>query len=501
MIERKVRSIGHGFAVFALIVSVQAVTPACSSRSGVVPAQPGPAPQAQGIPTPTAEPAPEIVPDECSLTPPAGESIATVGLIERVDSSHAPRPTNPSERLFFSQLYETLVRVDCVGRLRPGLASSWRPEPSFVAPADSNARLWIVTLRENARFDDGTPVTAAAVHASWLQNGGRGPSRQYVSRLLSWVDEVDDRTLTIQLNSDRSDAPAALAHPDLAVARRTADSPWPLGTRSSQLEATAVRGNALSELTVRRDTLPPLRFLVAPGDPRDLLDRGVDLLVTRDPATLDYAATLPHLQRVPLAWQRTYVYLTAGRSPSSPSLSEEARQALAADAVRGEARGAQGPFWFETAECPPFPRGGMTPQVPTRRIVYDAADPVARDLAERFVALAGSSGPAATAFLEAVLPDRPRRTVERATGLTGDALTKARGQGTDAGYIAFVDRRPFDSCDAKYTLFLGPFQWATTILPLVDTRQQALVRRGRSGITTDFDGSVLIDDVNDPRSR
>ena len=496
------RPIGRGLAAFTLFVSVQAITWACSSRSGALPASPGPAPQAQGSDTTaSAEPKADGVADECALIPPTGEPIAIVGLPERVDPTHAPRPTTPSERLLFDQLYETLVRVDCMGRLRPGLATSWRPEPRVAVVADSSTRLWIVTLRENARFADGMPVTAAAVHASWLQNGVRGQSGRYVSRLVSWVDELDDRTLAIHLNSNRFDAPAALAHPDLAVARRTADSPWPLGTRSSSIEGTgAVPGSARSDLTVRRENLPPLKFLIAAGDPRDLLDAGADLLITRDPATLDYATTLPDLQRVPLGWQRTYVYLTAGRSPSSPSLSEEARQALAADAVRGEARGAQGPFWFETAECLPFPRGGMAAHVPTPRIVYDAADPVARDLAERFVALAGTSGPAATAFLKAILPDRPRRTVERATGLTGEALTKARGQGTDAGYIAFVDRRPFDPCDAKYTLFLGPFQWATTLLPLVDTRRQALVRRGRSGLTTDFDGSLLIDD-RQPRSR
>lgn len=441
----------------------------------------------------------EAAPDDCALIPPTGEPIATVGLTDRIDSSNAPRPTNRSERLLFNQLYETLVRVDCMGRLHPGLATSWRLEPRFVSPSDSNLRRWIVTLRENVRFTDGTPVTSAAVHASWLQNGLRDQPRHYVSRLLNWVDEVDDRTLAIQLDSDRFDAPAALAHPELAVAKPVADSPWPLGTRSSSLEATGVvRGSVLSELTVRRDTLPPLRFLIAPGDPRDLLDRGVDLLVTRDPSTLDYATALPHFQRVPLAWQRTYVFLTAGRSSSSPSLSEDARRALAADAVRGEARGAQGPFWFETAQCQPVARGGMPPLVPTPRIVYDAADPVARDLAERFVALAAAAGPTGTAFLEAALPDRRGRPF--ATGLTGDALTKARSQGADAGYIAFVDSRPFDPCKEKYTLLGGPFAWALTMLPLVDTRLQAVVRRGRSGLTTDFDGSVLIDDPI-PRSR
>jgi hypothetical protein len=131
--------------------------------------------------------------------------------------------------------------------------------------------------------------------------------------------------------------------------------------------------------------------------------------------------------------------------------------------------------------------------------VYDANDAVARDLAERFVGLVGAASPAATTLLDSLLPDRPRRTFQRATGLTGAELTNARREGTDAGYIVPVESRPLDPCHELDALkesapWVGPW----TILPLVDTRLQAVVRRGRSGLTTDFDGSLLIDD---PRSR
>jgi hypothetical protein len=40
-----------------------------------------------------------------------------------------------------------------------------------------------------------------------------------------------------------------------------------------------------------------------------------------------------------------------------------------------------------------------------------------------------------------------------------------------------------------------------TIVPLVDTRLQAVVRRGRAGITADFDGALLIDGLDAARSR
>ena len=114
----------------------------------------------------------------------------------------------------------------------------------------------------------------------------------------------------------------------------------------------------------------------------------MDLLLTRDPAALDYAATLPHFQSVPLAWQRTYVLLTPRRARSSPTLSEDQRRVLADDAVRGEAQGARGPFWWQALpDCKAAPSPPSSRPSPTTRVVYDASDGAARDLAERLVGL------------------------------------------------------------------------------------------------------------------
>jgi hypothetical protein len=254
-------------------------------------------------------------------------------------------------------------------------------------------------------------------------------------------------------------------------------------------------------ITVTRDNLSSIRFLVAPGDPRDLLDHGVDLLLTRDPAALDYAATLSQFQSVPLAWQRIHVLLTPGRSRSSPSLSADARQALADDAVRGEARGGRGPFWWQMLpDCDVTLSPPRVQSPPTPRIVYDAGDATARDLAERFVGLVRTSGPAATALLDVLLPDRPKRTYQRATGLTGEALALARRLGSDAGYVVSLDSQPVDPCRDLQSLIDGA-RWLDpeTIVPLVETRLQAIVRRGRSGVTAEWDGGLVIAGVNDPR--
>ena len=424
-----------------------------------------------------------------------GEPVATVALAERVDPSHAPRPSNESERLLFRQLYETLLRIDCMGRVGPGLATSWRLDP--------DGRTWIVTLRDDARFADGSPVTSTDVRAGWTPRGSSGELRRDVSRLVESVVPISGRDLAITLRSHRTDVPFALAHSDLAVATLDPGSPWPLGTRASRIAADAdpPRGTAASAVTVTRDNLSPVRFLIAPGDSRDFLDRGVDLLLTRDPMALEYAATLPQFQSVPMAWQRVHVLLTPGRARSAPSLSQEARQALADDAVRGEARGARGPFWWdlltdcEVPAAPPPNRPSFAPG-----IVYDAGDGAARDLAERLVGLARRSTPATTAFLDALLLDRPRRKYDRATGVAGEALTLALRRGNDAGYVLALDSRPVDPCGGLQTL-MDDARWLDpeTIVPLVETRMHAIVRRGRSGVTAEWDGGVVIAGPGGPR--
>ena len=489
-------------AALTIFIVIYAPTLACSARSSTtepVAQQPEGAAGAGTLPSdavvtpePTSTPPvveqvfPETQADECAVVPDSGQPIATVGLTDPVNPANAPRPTNDGEQLLFRQLYETLIRVDCAGRAVPGLAESWR--------LDGDTRTWILTLREGARFSDGSPLTANDVRDSWLRDGGDG-LRLDVARLVQEAAAVSERELAVVLQRHRADAPVALAHQDLAVARRIATSPWPQGTRVGWAVTEERRqGSALSAITLARGDASPIQFLIAQGDPRDLIDRNIDLLLTRDPASLDYAATLPQFQSVPLAWQRTQVLLAPGRPPSSPSLSPEARQALADDAVRGEARGAEGPFWWQAlSDCilPAAPRPSQATLIP--RVVYDARDGAARDLAERLVGLTRTSSPAAQPFLDALLPDRPRRTYQRTAGLAGEALAAARGRGADAAYITSIDSRPLDACRELQTMMeTMPWLDPQSIVPLVDTRLRAIVRRERGGVTADWDGGLLL---------
>jgi hypothetical protein len=499
-----VKALGQAFAAFGFIVCLQAMTWACSTRSPAaasIPDAPAPPPAPPTAPEIVSEPpaaaTPSLAPrtevesdlsavalakeDDCALIASPGEPITVVALGEHVDAENAPRPTNPSERLLFRQLYETLIRVDCSGRPRPGLAASWR--------RDSDDKAWIVTLRNDARFTDGTPVTAADVRASWMDDGGT-ELRPEVSRLAQSIVAITEQSLAITLLRQDTIAPVAFAHPDLAISKPVADSPWPLGTRSRRVAAES----PASAITLVSDDDPPIRFLVAPGDARDLLDQGVDLLLTRDRAALNYATTLPPFQSLPLAWRRTHVLLTPGRARSSPSLSDQARQALAVDAVRGEARGAQGPFWWQSnPDCQVAASPQQSRPAPAPRIVYDAADAAARDLAERVVGLSRASGPAATAFLDALVPDRPKRLFQRATGLTGEELARTVRRGLDAAYVLSVESQPVDACGELAALVdRAPWLDPATVVPLVDTRLHAIVRRGRAGLSVDWDGGIVI---------
>jgi len=460
------------------------MTLACASRTppatGVP--SPQPAPKSPDVPSPSP-PAPIDEPVPLPPVPPpvrgpttAGcaslsqpQSIATVALGEPVNPANAPRPTNDSEQLVFRQIYETLVRVDCSEYVRPGLAAAWR--------RSIDGRTWIVTLRPDARFPDGTPVTAQGVLSLWSRDGVGGDLLPHVNRLVQSIIAVDDETLAILLRSPRVDAPYALAHTDLAVAKPVSGAAWPLGTRSAQV----ISDRASTTITTASGA--SIRFLAPRGDPRDRLDETVDLMITRDRAALDYAATLPQFQSVPLAWQRTQVLLSPGPAPTSPSLSDDARQTLASDAVRGEARGAVGPFWWQglpDCEIAP-PRAPEPGWRSSGRVVYDATDAAARDLAERLVGL-------------------DRRTYQRATGLTGEALALARRRGGDAGYVMSFDSHPLDPCrDLQIVMERTPWLDPGTIVPLVDTRVRVIMRRDRSGIAREWDGGLLLAGADDRR--
>jgi hypothetical protein len=359
-----------------------------------------------------------------------------------VDWARVSTPANDSERLLFRQLFETLVQVDCRGEIRPGIADSWS--------SDSSGRIWTFTLPGPGQVADHPPITAAAVASSWKarESGVRGLG-------IDSVVALDDRTLRVTLRASRDSAPLLFADPLVSVGHRVAVLHDPSGR-------VVVPNN------------PPVDFELSPaGDPRDALDRGVDLVVTRDPAVAEYVASRPEFVTFPLPWSRTYALLQlSGTEPISGTWRTDSLR----DVVQAEARPAQPPFWWNG---PQSCRLDVLMEVtlPTSpRVVYSRTDEIARALAERIVALSGN-------------------TQLRAVGLGDIDFATALRDGGERGYIVFLPRNVAAPCHASAALPVGGW-----LEPLIDTRARAIVRRGAPPLSIDWDGSIKVVDKEE-RSR
>ena len=375
--------------------------------------------------------------DPCGLTVESADRLdtVTVALLEPVSMKNATSPTNDSERLLYRNLFDNLIRLDCQGNARPGLAESWRPETGG----------WVLTLREDAGL---TPRSLPLIDTATAAALG-----------IDSAVALDDRRIRIALRTPvRDSVPRFLADPALALIHGIASD----------------SGSGERSLVIpRRGNLPVLDFRSGfEPDGRDALDHGADLVVTRDPALLDYVARQPEFAAFPLPWSRTYVlWQPPGIQLIGADLQNEAvRASLASEAVLASARAAQPDFWWsDSTGCstnPAAPRARLAPPV----IVYSADDDVARGLAERLVALA-------------------RRSPQlRTVGLPPTQFAAAVRAGADWGYVIALPRQTLMPCRGWADLPSGG-----TIQPLIDTRAHAVVRRGSPPLTVDWDGTVRVD--------
>jgi hypothetical protein len=400
-------------------------------------------------------------------------------------------PADQAERTLVANLYDTLVRIDCVGEPVPGLAGSWRSE-------QGGAR-WVFTLRPDARFWDGASITARDVAAAWsdrsvplpVETGG-------VRARIRSLAVSDDRVLVVDL--ERARPVSFFADPALAVHRRAAGAVWPLGSGpyAVDIRATSSHGALRSVHVVRigsRSVDPPrpeaaqqiptvLHFAVPPSsDLRNALDAGADVVLTSDPAVLEYAAEIPGLTLAPLPWERMYLLLAPGAAAGVPP-PPAALEGIARDAVRTEARPAPdsclaGPVLGAAPANAP-PRGGLQ-----SRILYPQSDEAARGLAERLVALAAS--PLAHAWIAARLPARQRLS---AVALDAAAFAAALLAGQDAGYVLGLTE---PGCGSE--ALAGRAPWlagaaAGAATALIETRAHAIVRDGLAPARVDRFGAL-----------
>ncbi len=323
---------------------------------------------------------------------------------------------------------EPLIRLDCLGAARPGAAESWTP--------DSSRLTWTFVLAPSA-----LGLTAAGAAAEWRTRPEAATTLRYAG--VASVVPLDERRLVVTLDRPADSVPALFADPSLGLV-----------TDSLPRSGTA--------FVTRRP---------ASGDPRDALDAGADILRTGDPVLLEYARTRSELTVHPLPWSRTYVLIIPpGRDEFGsliPADSAGFRAGLARDAVQTEARGAEPPFWWDQpGPCPeppplPPPRG-----VAANSVVHASEDTVARSLAGRVVALS----------------DRPTTATSRLPGrLMGEALR----DGFARAYVVAVPRTALVPCRE-----IAGWPRGATVIPLIDTRMSAIVRRGVPRLTVDFDGGL-----------
>jgi hypothetical protein len=207
---------------------------------------------------------------------------------------------------------------------------------------------------------------------------------------------------------------------------------------------------------------------------RDLVDTGVDLLLTDSPALATYAATRGDVTSMPLGWDRTWVVATPRGSLAIDS-SVAFRSGLARDVVRADARASEGPHWWsDTTGCgTPTVRSALASSG-TSRVVYPRDEPVGRALAERLVAVLGGRATAA--------------------GLAPNTFTSALVSGSELAYVFPLRRMTLDRCQSMHELF-GSAAWLGSrgaITPLIDTRLRAVAKRDRLNLTFTWDSTVAI---------
>jgi hypothetical protein len=418
----------------------------------------------------------------------------TVAVGQATDAAHAPAPRNPAERLIFRQLYETLVRVDCVGTVLAGLAESWT--------AGDDGHAWQFRLRNGAAFSDGSPVTARAILESW---SATPHSAARVSAAFASVTALGERELRVELRAPAVH-PFVFAHPDFAVALRKADGLTPIGTGPFRMDSSNdARGIRLVQRSARAGAPAAVAFRVfSSADPRAALDAGVDVLVTADPAAIAYARALNDYTVTPLPWNRTYAL--AGRVPGGAADTlmgppADALLALARDAAPAGTRVAVPPFWWTDATCrttsdAPPPRAQV--RAGARTIIYPRADAVARGIAERLVALAWPAA-RAPAWLRALLPrDYAAAGAPVAAGVTEPAVLDSLRNGRGLAFIVPLPRSAAAACaaaalgdgSAAFALTSTP-EWRIT--PLLDAHDYLVHRRNVGAITVEADGTLLFD--------
>ena len=344
----------------------------------------------------------------------------TVALTDSVDLAHAPIPSNDSEQLLFRQLFPRLVWVDCEGSVHPDLPFAWQADPA--------RRTWAFTLADSSH-----PASLSDAAARIVSNWQLRQDEIRDLGVLSASVGADGR-LMVSMRDPLDSVPRIFADPAFAITREIQDT-------------------------------GPLKFRAQPhSDPRDLLDGDADLLVTRDPALVEYAGSKSGFTASPLPWSRTYIMLEPAASAPLP-------RSVGGDAVRADARAAEPPFWWEVRPMVCDDSTALPSSAASTRVVYPRGDRIGQGLAERIVALTGSSAEL------------------RATALDPAEFDRALASGAERAYILAVPRQSIAPCRDS-----AGWPRGARLQALIDTRAYAIVRRGSASLRIEWDGTPKLMD-------
>jgi hypothetical protein len=311
------------------------------------------------------------------------------------------------------------IRLDCTGQPSPGSAQAWSP--------DSSGLRWTVVLAESA-------PDASAVVSQWRSDSAAATALALAG--VRWLVPLDVRRIVMELDRPSPGAPGILADGALAVPVDSAG--------------------------------PALTLAPAAGDPRDALEHGAALLRTWDRDLLAYARGKRGFRVVPLPWSRTYaLLLPPGGSLALAAAADSGsfRAGLAGDAVSGEARPPEPPYWWVGApSCGAAPASATVP-ARSGPLLYADGDSIAAALAARLVALSDEAGLTVRAVPAAALD----------SALARDAR----------GAVIGLPLRSLLPCRE-----LGRWPAGSRIVPLVETRESAVVRQGAPPLAVEYDGTL-----------
>lgn len=162
-----------------------------------------------------------------SDTPESPESLLRVGVVS-LDPSDAMDPasaTTTGGYIMACQVFDSLMDYDEDGLVAPRLAES-------VEMQDEDLSVWIVKLRDDAKWHDGSQVTADDVVYTvkrWFDET-LPPSESLAYIDPDKVTAVDDTTVKFELTQEVIGFPAALASPIASIVPQDFDRSQPMGS-------------------------------------------------------------------------------------------------------------------------------------------------------------------------------------------------------------------------------------------------------------------------------